>query len=195
MLAVTTHIETDNSSLWTVVDYNSDYFDEANELPLEHRPAITVFGKQGRQNRDVGFFSDTSIGYRYSGTLMRSKPASDYPLLTDLLSDVNHTVGANFNGVLVNRYVGGNDYLGAHSDDESALDKLTKAVAAISYGATRTFRIRDKHSKKIVLDLPMTSGMLLVMDGDFQSEFTHEIPTQAKVKGTRISLTFRHHLQ
>jgi len=33
------------------------------------------------------------------------------------------------------------------------------------------------------------------MVGNFQKEFTHEIPIEKKVKGTRFSFTFRRHLE
>ena len=64
-----------------------------------------------------------------------------------------------------------------------------------SYGVTRKFRIRDKMNSKIVLDVPTSSNNLLIMGGDFQKEFTHEIPLEKKVKGSRISFTFRRHLK
>lgn len=43
--------------------------------------------------------------------------------------------------------------------------------------------------------MSMPSGCLFVMDGDFQKEFTHEIPAQKKVTEMRISLTFRKHIK
>ena len=81
----------------------------------------------------------------------------------------------------------GNDYIGAHSDDELGLDKV--GVVSISYGAERIFRIRDKKTKQIICDESTThcSG------GDFQKHYTHEIPVQKKVKNSRISFTFRKH--
>ena len=33
------------------------------------------------------------------------------------------------------------------------------------------------------------------MAGDFQKEFTHEIPAEKKIKEGRISFTFRKHLK
>ena len=36
------------------------------EPQLEERPEIIIYGKPCRQARNVGFFSDTSIGYKYS---------------------------------------------------------------------------------------------------------------------------------
>jgi len=87
------------------------------EPQLEERPEIIVYGKPCKQHRNVGFFSDESIGYKYSKKLMASKPLS--PLLTGLLASINKMLGTQFNGILVNKYLDGNDYIGAHSDDET----------------------------------------------------------------------------
>lgn len=39
----------------------------------------------------------------------------------------------------------------------------------------------------------MKSGDIICMQGKFQSEFTHEIPKQKRVKEPRYSFTFRQH--
>ena len=156
---------------------------------LIDRPEIKVFGKIAHQNRSVGFFSDESIGYKYSNQIAKSLPLT--PGLKKLLSDVNQKFNAGFNGILVNKYSGGTDYIGAHSDDESGLDKV--GVVAISYGVSRTFRIRDKATKAIIQDFPTVSNGIIFMKGDFQKKFTHEIPVQKRVQGIRYSLTFRKH--
>ena len=162
------------------------------ELKLEERPPVVVFGKPARQNRNVGFFSDESIGYRYSGTIMKSQPLPGW--LKELMARVNETLETNFNGVLVNHYTSGEDYIGAHSDDEKSLGNGSK-VAMISFGAVRKFRIRSKETKKIVIDVPTTPMALFTMEGDFQKKFTHEIPVEKKIKEQRWSLTFRRHLE
>ena len=41
----------------------------------------------------------------------------------------------------------------------------------------------------------MVSYSMLQMGGDFQKEFTHEIPIEKKVKEPRISFTFRKHTE
>jgi alkylated DNA repair dioxygenase AlkB len=109
-----------------------------------------------------------------------------------LLNVINKTLDADFNGILVNKYMNGNDYIGAHSDDESGLDKV--GVVSISYGAERIFRIRDKKTKKIICNEVTTHCSVLHMGGDFQKIYTHEIPIQKKVKNSRISFTFRKHI-
>jgi alkylated DNA repair dioxygenase AlkB len=160
------------------------------EPHLEEQPEIIVYGKKCKQHRNIGFFSDESIGYRYSKKLMHSKLMS--PCMEHLLNVINKTLDADFNGILVNKYMNGNDYIGAHSDDESGLDKV--GVISISYGAERIFRIRDKKTKKIICNEVTTHCSILHMGGDFQKIYIHEIPIQKKVKNSRISFTFRKHL-
>jgi alkylated DNA repair dioxygenase AlkB len=101
-------------------------------------------------------------------------------------------LGTQFNGILVNKYIDGNDYIGAHSDDEIGLDGI--GVVAISYGSERIFRIRNKNDKTIVCDELTTHCGILHMGGNFQKLYTHEIPMQKKIKESRISFTFRKHI-
>ena len=160
------------------------------EPQLVERPEIIVYGKPCKQHRNVGFFSDESIGYKYSKKLMKSKPLS--PSMTDLLVAINKMVGTQFNGILVNKYIDGTDYIGAHSDDETGLDGI--GVVAISYGSEIIFRIRNKNDKTIVCDEPTIHCGILHMGGNFQKLYTHEIPMQKKIKESRISFTFRKHV-
>lgn len=162
---------------------------EEIEGSLIHNPPIYIYGKQCHQHRSIGFFSNTSIGYRYSRQLAESVPLT--PKLTELLNLVNSIFNSDFNGILVNKYESGEDYIGKHSDDETGLSNV--GVVCVSYGAVRKFRIRDKQTGKIVTDVPTTSGEIWIMGGDFQKEFTHEIPIEKKVKQPRISFTFRKH--
>jgi alkylated DNA repair dioxygenase AlkB len=156
---------------------------------LQEYPEIKIFGKICRQRRCVGFFSDKSKGYNYSNQILLAKPMTDQ--LTILLNIVNKMYNTDFNGILVNRYKSGLDYISAHSDDETGLDN--NGVIAISYGAKRILRIRDKKTKKIIKDILLESYSIIQMGGDFQKEFTHEIPIQKKVLDERISFTFRKH--
>lgn len=126
---------------------------------------------------------------------MKSLPLSNVDLFPLLLEEVNNSLNTNFNGILVNRYINGEKYLSAHSDDEHGLDKNNKMVVGLSYrSGVRKFRIRDKITKKIVLDYEQQPGTLVVMQENFQNEFTHEIPIQKKIKDERISITFRNHI-
>lgn len=158
---------------------------------LHHHPEIFIMGNKRYQHRDVAFFSNTSEGYRYSGQLTKSQALTKN--LDKLLKYVNNKFKANFNGILINRYNDGNDYIGAHSDDESALDK-EQGVVSISVGSSRIFRIRNKFYGTIELDFELKDRDILQMKGQFQKHYTHEIPIQKKVLESRISFTFRHHI-
>jgi alkylated DNA repair dioxygenase AlkB len=163
------------------------------ESRLCERPEIKVFGRLCRQNRDVGFFSDESEGYRYSNQMMASQPLTEN--LKALMKDINERFGCDFNGILVNRYNDGNQTIGKHSDDESGLSS-NGGVACLSYGAPRKFRIRNKVPiEETKLDILLSNGTLFYMGGCFQRQFTHEIPKETKVKDMRISFTFRRHLK
>lgn len=162
------------------------------KLPLNIRPEIKIFGKICRQQRNVGFFAKPGIsGYKYSGQQTNVINIEEYPFLVKILNLVNEKLETEYNGILVNLYENGSNYIGAHSDDENGIAPI--GVASISFGATRTFRIRTKYTKKIVKDIQHVSGDLLLMTGNFQKEFTHEIPIQRKIEKPRVSLTFRMH--
>jgi alkylated DNA repair dioxygenase AlkB len=121
---------------------------------------------------------------------MSSKPLSK--CMVDLLETTNEIFNTEFTGILVNKYMDGNDYIGAHSDDESGLDSV--GVVSISYGTERIFRIRDKINKNILFEDNTTHCGILHMGGNFQNLYTHEIPMQKRIKEPRISFTFRKHI-
>lgn len=185
-------IKTENSCLKVMnLEDNINLQEIINTIKdkLIENPEIMVFGKRCNQHRSIGFFSDTSVGYYYSKQLAKSQPLNE---LKQLLDIINVLFGIVFDGILVNRYKDGEDYISAHSDDEKGLTDA--GVIILSFGATRKFRIRDKNTKKIVLDVPLLSGQIIQMSGNFQKEFTHEIPIEKRVKGERYSFTFRQHL-
>jgi alkylated DNA repair dioxygenase AlkB len=167
---------------------------------LEERPPIRVRGRVLRQPRDVGFFSDASRGYAYSQTVAPAIALG--PAVADLLAWVNTEFDARYNGVLVNRYRGGDDCIADHSDAERALDP-TAGVVVLSAGATRTmvFKCRDdapvgalRFRRRGGHAVDLHDGSVVQMRGrDFQRSYTHGIPRRAHVDGVRVSFTFRVH--
>ncbi len=156
-------------------------------------PPIVIYGKPAKQRRSVGFFADAGIeGYKYSGQTALSQPLGD--ALRELLETVNDHFESTFNGILVNYYKDGSEYISKHSDDEKALADI--GVLAISVGQERIFRIRNKKHGDIVKDIPMKNLDVILMSGTFQKDFTHEVPPQTKLVGPkafRYSFTFRQH--
>jgi len=192
---IETIIKTANSSLDLITfdDPNlliPNCISDINDKLIEH-PEIIIKGKTLRQRRSIGFFSDSSIGYEYSGQVAKSQKLTDN--LIQLLNMINELFGSEFNGILINKYVGGKETIGKHSDDERFLDKA--GVVSISYGASRKFRIREKSSNIVVKDIQTSNNIIIHMKGNFQKEFTHEIPIEPNVAGIRYSFTFRKHLK
>lgn len=151
-------------------------------------PPIQIFGKTVRQRRSIGFFSNESLGYKYSGQFLPSQILPDW--MQKILLSINNELNTNFNAILINYYINGNDYISAHSDDESCLSG--GLVAVLSFGEERKFVIRDKFTKKIVYKTYLPNNSLTLMTGNFQQVFTHEIPKDSSYE-PRYSLTFRYH--
>lgn len=130
--------------------------------------------------------------YFYAGTIHPSDPLPDN--LKSLVKWCNDTFNFNFDQVLVNYYMDGHHYIGAHSDDTRQL-KRGSPIISISLGQERVFRIRKKTTKEIVANISLPDETVFVMGGDFQQEFTHEIVKVAGVKGEklkpRVNITLR----
>jgi len=187
------YIKTDNSFLGKInVDIDDLLLSCVEEIngKLDIKPPVKLFGKTMHQQRNVGFFSNSSIGYKFAGQISTSKPLTNSLQL--LLEYVNDKFSTDFNGILINEYPDGTHYIGKHSDNE---EYLTNAgVVCISFGVSRIFRVRNKENNEIVKDIPTNSNEIWIMGGNFQKEFTHEIPIQKKIKYPRISFTFRKHV-
>ena len=163
---------------------------EATRDQYKVEPEIWVYGKQCRQPRNIQFRSDESKGYFYSGQVAESQPLTKDMIA--VMAWANGVVGAQYNGILINQYTDGTKTVGAHADSEAGLDPTAGALA-ISHGAERKFRIREKRTKQMVKDVPARQGEAIQMKGQFQSHFTHDIPRESTVLGERVSLTFRLH--
>jgi alkylated DNA repair dioxygenase AlkB len=89
----------------------------------------------------------------------------------------------------VNLYRNGQDSNGWHADNEPELG-INPVIASLSLGATRRFDLRHNLSnKKISIDL--TNGSLLLMKGEMQHFWKHQIAKSKKVDAARVNLTFR----
>lgn len=163
-------------------------------------PPVRVFGRACVQHRDICLFAPEGITYSYTGS--KAPSASIGPALDALRTYVNAYLGTQYNAVLVNRYKNGNDFISDHSDNERGLDAAA-GVVTISYGQTRTFRIKRRADAPIGaatfkngrMDVELTHNSILVMEGPgFQRSYTHGVPKRASSNGVRYSFTFRRHV-
>jgi alkylated DNA repair dioxygenase AlkB len=197
------------------IDLAIQSFKSIHAQMLVNPPIITPFGKQGKQNRSISFVSDQSKGYEYSNQLMPSIKLT--PENKKLLQYVNTYLGGDYNGILWNKYNSGDDYLGAHSDDERNLGKIGVFSITLWFDSNlnpisdigRTFRIHNKKNpidlvfnteiktcegESVVCDLELQHGDSCLMYGEFQKSLKHSIPVRKKIKHIRVSATFRKHL-
>ncbi|KAL1358720.1 hypothetical protein AAHE18_04G054900 [Arachis hypogaea] len=113
------------------------------------RPTVRVFGKSFLQPRDTCYVASPGLTeLTYSGYQPHAYTWDDFPLLKDILDVVLKALpGSSFNSVLLNRYKGGDDYVGWHADDEK-LYGSTPEIASISLGCERDFFLKKKQCKK-----------------------------------------------
>jgi alkylated DNA repair dioxygenase AlkB len=165
---------------------NAEVFERLLRETAWRHDTVVVYGKRYLQPRLSAWHGEAS--YTYSG--LRLEPLPMTPLLAQLRAAVEDATGRRYNSVLLNYYRDGADSMGMHSDDEPELGPQP-ALASLSYGATRSFILRHKRSKRTV-KLELEDGNLLLMAGDMQQNWLHGINKTAKPTGPRLNLTFRY---
>ena len=163
------------------------YFESlSSTLPWRH-DEVAMFGKRVVTAREVAWFADAGIPYRYSGTVKQAVPWTLE--LAEIKARIEEITGLTFNSCLANLYHHGGEGMGWHSDDEKSLVKHA-AIASLSLGAERMFSFRHKHDAETI-SLLLENGSLLLMKDETQDHWKHALPKSAKIKGPRINLTFR----
>ena len=97
--------------------------------------------------------------------------------------------GHSFNCVLINLYRNGQDSNGWHADNEKELGE-NPIIASVSFGATRTFKLRSMEGTE-KYSVALRAGSLLLMGKQIQYQFKHCIPKEPKITKPRVNLTFR----
>lgn len=193
-------LRNNDAIVWVMRNFISDkkserYFNDIvsgrSGIDLRERN-IVVYDRICTQHRLIGFAAARAgLQYRYSGTSIASQVWPDW--MADLCAEVNAETGTSFNSVLINYYRDGRDYISAHSDDERMLGD-NNAVAAIALGPGAwqrplVFRPRQGCVGNAI-EVEMPPGALLVMAGNTQKNYTHEMLKQQGVM-PRMSFTFR----
>lgn len=149
---------------------------------------IRMFGKTMLQPRLIAWYGDQGTQYTYSQTTLVAEGWNDD--LKQIQEELKLRFQLNFNSVLLNLYRDGQDSMGWHSDNEKELG-AEPIIASISLGAARTLQFRQKNNHKTKASILLESGSLLLMQGDTQELWQHQIAKTKKVKTPRINLTFR----
>lgn len=189
----------------TCISFNDNCWLEKGNIPIKiskeeykilwtshpkERNEIFIFNKYYKVPRWQEAYGKN---YFFSGNTAIAKPITEQLkkyLNWANMNEIKNGRNGGLNGILVNWYQDGEHYIGWHSDDESQLDKKAP-IYTISLGSTRTFRIREKKNTKNTTDYELENNSFLIMGGEFQKYYQHQLPKRKKCKNSRISITIR----
>jgi len=152
-----------------------------------------IFGKEMELRRDKAFFGD--LGNDGSSPLFRygfdyNPKVNDWTPTVKMMRDlVTKETGQYCNHCVLNRYVNGSDYIGYHKDKNKDMRNGT-CIFTVSLGTPRIMKLKNIKNKR-VNDYTLKPGSIFAIGWQTNEKYKHSIPVSNKVKGTRISLTFR----
>ncbi len=169
---------------------------------IDWQQRISMYGKNLLLPRLSAWYGDSDCHYAYSGIQLTPNPW--LPLLLDLKAQIEAACSAicncslDFNSVLLNLYRDGRDSVAWHSDDEAELGRQPQ-IASLSLGESRRFSLRpnsrwqQKHpgEKTSSKHMDLVGGSLLLMAGQTQHFWQHQVPKSSKPLQGRVNLTFR----
>lgn len=163
---------------------SQNYFNQLNTDCCWQTETVKVFGQWHQLRRQTTWYG--TADYRYSGQVKTAQPW--LPVLLKIKAQVEELTTDTYHAVLLNYYPDGLAGIGWHADDERDLNP-NAAIASVSFGATRRFDLRHRDGETLSINLE--DGSVLVMAGELQQYWKHQVPVQRKIKQPRINLTFR----
>lgn len=164
------------------------FFQELLKETIWQQDDITIFGKTMPVPRLTALYGDVDRPYRYSGISMQPHPWT--PTLLIIKERIESVSKVSFTSVLLNLYRTGQDSNGWHADDEKELG-VNPVIGSVSFGAERPFHMRHKQDKAIKEKILLRHGSYLLMAGETQHHWHHQIAKTKKEIEPRINLTFR----
>lgn len=163
------------------------YFQILKNEILWKQESMNMYGKQVLFPRLTAWYGNNYKPYSFSGITLNPNFWTDE--LSEIKNKIEPIAKTKFNSVLLNRYRSGNDSISWHTDAEKELG-INPIIASVNFGATRKFQLRHIKTKEKI-EIELTHGSLLVMQGELQHFWQHQVPKTNKVVGERINLTFR----
>jgi alkylated DNA repair dioxygenase AlkB len=167
---------------------SDELFSELNSSIKWRQDTIQMFGKYLPLPRLTAWYGDEGKSYIYSG--IEQHPDPWIPVLSRIKERIEKTVEVSFNSVLLNLYRDGKDSVAWHTDDEVELGQ-NPIIGSVSFGFTRRFSLKHKQNKSQKVDIDLTHGSFLLMRGETQHHWLHQIAKTTKTVMPRINLTFR----
>jgi alkylated DNA repair dioxygenase AlkB len=149
--------------------------------------SMYMYGKQVMFPRLTSWYGDNDKPYSFSGIKLNPHPWNEE--LIQIKQLIEPVCKVTFNSVLLNLYRDGNDSISWHSDAEKELGK-NPIIASINFGAERKFQIRHNETQE-THEILLKHGSLLIMKGELQHFWKHQVPKQKGITKERVNLTFR----
>ena len=166
---------------------SDQYFRTLKEKVLWKQESMNMYGKKVEFPRLVAWYGDDEMPYSFSGITLQPNPWIKE--LLEIKNRIEPLAKVSFNRVLLNLYRNGQDSVSWHSDAEPELGN-NPSIASVSFGATRKFQLRHNTTKEKI-EIHLTHGSLLIMQGELQHYWQHQVPKAHEKIGERINLTFR----
>lgn len=163
------------------------YFEKIKNDILWKQESMNMYGKQVPFPRLTAWYGDNDNSYTFSGITLQ--PNLWTKELLEIKNKIEPIAKVNFNSVLLNQYRSGNDSISWHTDAEKELG-INPVIASVNFGATRKFQLRHIETKEKI-EIELTHGSLLIMQGELQHFWQHQVPKTKKTVSERINLTFR----
>lgn len=166
----------------------SDYLFQKLRKEIEWKQeSMSMYGRTINFPRLTAWYGDNDKPYSFSGITLTPNP------WTSEILEIKHAIEPKsnviFNSVLLNLYRNGNDSISWHTDAEKELGK-NPVIASVNFGAIRKFQLRHKTTKEKI-EIILEHGSLLIMQGELQHFWKHQVPKTKKKVEERINLTFR----
>ena len=168
------------------MERNEFYHDLTLNIPWKQE-SLQLYGREIPFPRLTSFHGDHDCTYTYSKQKRYPEPWTE--TLQLIKNKIELLIPYSFNCVLLNMYRNGSDSMSWHSDNEPELG-INPVIASVNLGAARTLQLKHKTTKERI-NLLMENGSLLIMEGEMQHHWQHQIPKTKKPIGARINLTFR----
>ena len=166
----------------------ADNFLNVFEENIEWRQEeMFMYGKKIKFPRLTAWYGESDRTYSFSGIVLQ--PHLWNTELLSIKEKIEPKCKTSFNSVLLNLYRNGNDSISWHTDAEKELGK-NPVIASVNFGAERVFQLKHKETGERI-DLTLEHGSLLIMKGELQHYWKHQLPKTKKKLSKRINLTFR----
>lgn len=149
--------------------------------------SMNMYGKQVMFPRLTAWYGDNDKPYSFSGIKLSPHPWTKE--LLEIKNLIEPKCEVEFNSVLLNLYRDGNDSISWHTDAEKELGK-NPIIASVNFGAERKFQIKHNETQE-KHEIILKHGSLLIMKGELQHFWKHQVPKQSGITKERINLTFR----